>query len=210
MTPDLLLLDLDGLIRHWRDSGAREGERLAGLPPGAFEAAYQLPEYQLAQLGVLTDQQWADAVRGHLASRYGPAAAGHAMTPWRADRGEIDHHMVALVRAARAHLPVAILSNTTTALEADLRLHGIADAFDAVFSSAVLGAAKPAPAVYRAVTAAMGVRPERVFFTDDEMLHVQGARHAGLRAELFSGAAMFAASLARYGLPCVSAAADAA
>lgn len=49
-------------------------------------------------------------------------------------------------------------------------------AFDRVFSSAILGAAKPAPAVYRAVAATMGVRPERVFFTDDEMLRVHGAR----------------------------------
>jgi HAD superfamily hydrolase (TIGR01509 family) len=99
---------------------------------------------------------------------------------------------------------------TLEQLEADLRLHGIADAFDAVFSSANLGAAKPAPAVYRAVTAAMGVRPERVFFTDDEMLHVLGALHAGLHAQLFTGAASFAAALARCGLPCVSAPADAA
>lgn len=167
MTPDLLLLDLDGLIRHWRDTGVREGEHLAGLPPGAFDAAYTLPEYQLAQLGVLTDEQWADAVRDYLTSHHGPAAE-RAILAWRADRGEINHRMLALVQAARAHLPVAILSNTTSALDADLRLHGIADAFDAVFTSAVLGVAKPAPAVYRAVTAAMGVRPGRVFFTNDE------------------------------------------
>ncbi len=28
----------DGLIRHWRDTGAREGERLAGLPPKTCNA----------------------------------------------------------------------------------------------------------------------------------------------------------------------------
>jgi len=207
MTPDLLLLDLDGLIRHWRDTGAREGERLAGLPPGAFEAAYILPEYQLAQLGVLTDQQWADAVCDHLVRRYGPAAY-RAITPWRADRGEIDPHMLALVQAARTHIPVAILSNTTSALEADLRLHGLQDAFDAVFTSAHLGAGKPAPAVYRAVAAVMGVRPGRVFFTDDEMIHVRGACHAGLHAELFTGTIAFAAALTRCGLPGFSPAAD--
>jgi beta-phosphoglucomutase-like phosphatase (HAD superfamily) len=70
----------------------------------------------------------------------------HGASPWRADRGEIDQHMLALVRAARRHLPVAILSNTTSALPADLRLHGISGAFDAVFTSAELGVAKPAPA----------------------------------------------------------------
>ena len=58
MTPDLPLLDLDGLIRHWKGTGTREGERLAGLPDGALEAACTLPGYILAQLGVLADEQW--------------------------------------------------------------------------------------------------------------------------------------------------------
>jgi hypothetical protein len=31
-----------------RDTGARDGERLAGLPAGTLDIAYRLPEYQLA------------------------------------------------------------------------------------------------------------------------------------------------------------------
>jgi hypothetical protein len=92
MTPDLLLLDLDGLIRHWKDTRAREGERLAGLPDGALEAACTLPGYILAQLGVLTDEQCADAIRDHLIRQYGPSAR-KAIPPWRADRGETGQHM---------------------------------------------------------------------------------------------------------------------
>lgn len=199
MTPDLLLLDLDGLIRHWKDTGARQGERLAGLPDGALEAAYTLPEYKLAQLGVLTDDQWADAVRDHLIRQHGPAART-AIPPWRADRGEIDQQMLALVQAARRHLPVAILSNTTSALPADLRLHGISGAFDAVFTSAGLGVAKPAPVAYQAVASVMNIRPGRMFFTDDEQIHVQGARHAGVPAERFTSPAQFLATLTRLGV----------
>jgi HAD superfamily hydrolase (TIGR01509 family) len=207
--PDLLLLDLDGLIRHWKDTGAREGERLARLPAGAFEAAYALPEYKLAQLGVLTDEQWADAVRDHLISQHGPSAR-KAIPPWRADRGEIDRHMLALVQAARQHLPVAVLSNTTSALPADLRLHGISDAFDAVFTSAELGVAKPAPVIYQAVASMMNIQPGRMFFTDDEMIHVQGARHAGVPAERFTSTVQFRATLTRFGLPLGSPASSAA
>lgn len=200
MTPDLLLLDFDGLIRHWRDTGAREGERLAGLPAGTLEVAYRLPEYQLAQLGVLTDEQWAATVCGHLISRHGPAAEA-AIGPWRADRGEIDRQMLDLVQAARHRVPVAILSNTTSAFHDDLRVHGLSEAFDAVFTSAGLGAAKPAPATYLAVTAALGIGPGKVFFADDEMIHIRGARHAGMQAEQFTSPAQFAATLARAGLP---------
>jgi len=209
MTVDLLLLDLDGLLRHWRDTGAREGEHLAGLPEGTLGSAYSLPEYKLAQLGVLTDEQWADAVRDHLISQHGPGART-AIAPWRADRGEIDHQMLALVRAARRHLPVAILSNTTSALPDDLRLHGISEDFDAVFTSAGLGVAKPAPAAYRAVAAALGISPRRIFFTDDEMIHVHGARHAGLQAEQFTSQHWLSATLASLGLDLAAAVSSAA
>jgi HAD superfamily hydrolase (TIGR01509 family) len=200
LIPELLLLDLDGVIRHWRDTGARDGERLAGLPEGTLETAYSLPEYELAQLGVLTDQEWADAVRDHLISQHGPAART-AIPAWRADRGQIDQEMLALAQAARQHVPVAILSNTTSALPADLRLHGISGAFDAVFTSAGLGVAKPAPAAYRAVATTMGISPGRIFFTDDELIHVHGARHAGLQARQFTGPGQFRATLASLGIP---------
>jgi HAD superfamily hydrolase (TIGR01509 family) len=200
MTPELLLLDLDGLIRHWRDTGARDGERLAGLPEGTLETAYSLPEYELAQLGVLTDQEWADAVCDHLVSQHGPAART-AIPAWRADRGEIDWQMLDLIQSARQHVTVAILSNTTSALPADLRLHGISGAFDAVFTSAGLGVTKPAPAAYRAVAAAMGTTPARIYFTDDELIHVRGARHAGLQAGQFTGPDQFSATLASLGVP---------
>ena len=200
MTPQVLLLDFDGLVRHWRDSGAREGERLAGLPAGALDIAYRLPEYQLAQLGVLTDGQWAAAVRARVIARHGPAAQA-AIGPWRADRGQIDHQMLSLVQAARRHVPVAILSNTTSAFHADLCLHGLSGAFDAVYTSAALGVAKPAPAAYLAVAAALGTSPGQVFFADDEMIHVRGARHTGMQAEHFTSPARLAAALARAGLP---------
>jgi putative hydrolase of the HAD superfamily len=80
------------------------------------------------------------------------------------------------------------------------RLHGISGAFEAVFTSAGLGVAKPAPAAYQAVATAMGTSPGRIFFTDDEMIHVRGARHAGLQAEQFTGPGQLSATLARLGL----------
>lgn len=199
MIPELLLLDFDGLIRHWRDTGASAGERLAALRPGTLDIAYRLPEYRLAQLGVLTDEQWAASVRDHITARHGVAAQA-AIGPWRADRGEIDHRMLGLVQAARRRVPVAILSNTTSAFAADLEHHGISGAFDAVFTSADLGVAKPAPAAYLAVAAALGISPGQIFFSDDEMIHVHGARHAGLHAEQFTSTAGLDADLAGLGL----------
>jgi putative hydrolase of the HAD superfamily len=118
--------------------------------------------------------------------------------------------MFTIVQAARRHVPVAILSNTTSALAADLRLHGLSGAFDAVFTSAALGVAKPAPAAYLAVAAALGTRPGRIYFTDDEMIHVRGARHAGLMAGQFTCPGQLSATLAGLGLPLAAACSTAA
>src|SRR5262249_10513657 len=153
----------DGLIRHWRDVGARDGERLAGLPVGALELAYRIPEYQLAQLGVLTDDQWAAAVTDHLTRHHGPHAAA-AIAPLRADRGEIDPAMLTLVRAARSRVPVALLSNTTDRIHDDLAGHGILEDFDLVLASTDLGVMKPAPVAYQLAARRLGLPPERIFF----------------------------------------------
>jgi hypothetical protein len=56
----------------------------------------------------------------------------------------------------------------------------------------------------------MNIQPGRMFFTDDEMIHVQGARHAGVDAEQFTSPAQFHATLIRLGLPLSSPARNAA
>lgn len=201
MVIDALLFDMDGLFRHWRDTGARTGEHRAGLPAGTFDRyAYQHPSYRLAQLGVLTDQQWADDVTARLVADFGDRAQA-AIAPWRADRGEIDPVMVDLAAQARRQgLPVAILSNTTTAFRTDLAHHGLTDAFDEVFPTAELGVDKPAPAAYRLAAARLGVPPQRIFFADDEDHYVAGARATGMHTHRFTTATRLAAQLTLLGI----------
>ncbi|MGH3379426.1 MAG: HAD family hydrolase [Actinoallomurus sp.] len=196
-----LLCDMDGLFRHWHDTGAHHGEQIAGLPAGTIGTyAYQHPSYRLAQLGVLTDEQWADDVTRRLVADFGPAAM-QAVEPWRTDRGQVDPVMLDLLAQARHHLPVAVLSNTTTAFRADLEHHEIADAFDFVFPTAELHVDKPAPLAYLTAAQKMGMPPGQLYFTDDEAPYVAGARHAGLRAHLFTGPDTFTAQLNRLGIP---------
>jgi putative hydrolase of the HAD superfamily len=202
MVIDALLLDMDGLFRHWRDTGARTGERRAGLPAGTIDRyAYQHPSYRLAQLGVITDDDWAEDVADRLATDFGPTART-AITPWRADRGDIDPTMIDLAGQVRAHgLPVAILSNTTTAFRADLAHHGITTVFDQVFPSAELGVDKPAPQAFLLAAHHLDVLPQRIFFADDEAVYVAGARRAGMHAHRFTSPAGLAARLTLLGIP---------
>ncbi|WP_331765305.1 HAD-IA family hydrolase (plasmid) [Streptomyces sp. NBC_01384] len=196
---DGLLLDMNGLFRHWHDIGARRSEHLAHLPEGTIARyAYEHPAYRLARVGVLTDQQWAEDVADRLATDFGPHVR-HALSPWRTDRGEPDPVMTNLLTEIRQHLPVGVLSNSTDALRADLQYHGIT--FDHVFASADLGVDKPSPHAYRSAAEHMGIPTHGLAYFDDEPTFVQAARSTGMQAHLFTTAAEFAARLRELGLP---------
>jgi HAD superfamily hydrolase (TIGR01509 family) len=193
-----VLCDMNGLFRHWHNTGARAAENAAGLPDGTIAAyAYQHPAYRLARVGVLTDQQWADDVADRLAHDHGPHVRD-ALPLWRTDRGTADTTMIDLLAQVRRQVPVGVLSNCTDALAADLDHHQIA--FDHVLPSALLGADKPSPLAFRAALQTMGHPADRVLYFDDEPTFVTAATRTGLHAYLFQGPHHFARTLRAHGL----------
>jgi glucose-1-phosphatase len=111
--------------------------------------------------------------------------------------------VLALVRRVGARAGIAVLSNNGMLLRAAIdgifpelkRLFG-----PAVYFSAEFGAAKPDPAIYRAVLARHGVAPDEALFVDDLEENVVGARAAGLHAHRFVSAATLAGELIRHGV----------
>jgi putative hydrolase of the HAD superfamily len=196
-----VLFDMDGVIRHWDSEGAYAGEATYGLPRGAIEeVAYTIPEFMATQVGTVTARQWADAVGRALAERYGPGAE-KAADVYFDYAGRVDREMVALVAAVREHTTVALLSNATDQLREHLAHHELVDAFDVVFCSAEIGVAKPDPAIYVHAATVLGVAPADCFFTDDRPENVDGARAAGMHAEVFTNRATLTAHLRELGVP---------
>ncbi|MDX8051921.1 HAD-IA family hydrolase [Lentzea sp. BCCO 10_0798] len=147
----LLLLDLDGVLRSFPP-----------LPAALAEVAFEPSLLRRAITGEISDEQWRQAV--------GPDFA--------ATSGEVIPEALALVRVARRQCFVALLSNATTRLEADLALLGLDGEVDAVFSSARLGLAKPDPAIYRRVLDELGYSTG--VFCDDDAENAAAATAAGL------------------------------
>jgi putative hydrolase of the HAD superfamily len=195
-----VLFDMDGVIRHWDDVGARAGEEAAGLPYGSIErVAYSVPEFTRTQVGEATARQWADAVARALVAEHGPGAAV-AADLYFSYAGRLDTEMVALVAAVREHCSVALLSNATDQLGEHLAHHRLVDAFDVVFSSAEIGLAKPDTAIYHHAATVLSVEPGACFFTDDRPENVDGARAAGMHAEVFTGRAALVEHLRALGV----------
>lgn len=182
---DAVVLDLDGVLRHWDPEGIPTAEATLDLPPGTIgDAAFEPDRLARAMDGRLAFEGWAAEI-GETVARDHPVAAesvalAFADMPWRIDLDVLD-----VVRALRrGGVPVAILSNASTRLQRELADAGLTGEVDLVVSSADIGVAKPDPAAFRHVADALGVPVERCAFTDDTAVNVAAAAALGMRTEL--------------------------
>ncbi|MFD6798081.1 HAD-IA family hydrolase [Streptomyces cyaneofuscatus] len=183
-----MLCDLDNVIRFYDTAPLAAREREAGLPVGlTMEIAYA-PEIDLPLLlGRITPDAWVEAIAAGLAERTGgdtelARTLGRALAeaPFRADA-----EVVALLRRARTHVPVVLVTNATLQLDDDLALLGLTDLADAVVTSAVEQVAKPDPAIYRIAAERAGVPAERCLFVDDRQENVDAATDLGMTGVLY-------------------------
>ncbi|MEO9237725.1 MAG: HAD-IA family hydrolase, partial [Jatrophihabitantaceae bacterium] len=143
----------------------------------------------------ITDQQWRAAIADELAERYGPAGR-RSVRDWSRSAGEVAAEVLALVRQQRLVRPVALLSNATDRLPADLARLGLDRELDAVFSSWQLGLAKPDPAVFIAVSARLGSAAGDCLLVDDAAENVRAAIEVGMLGHHFRTVAGLVAFLA--------------
>src|SRR4051812_3420368 len=119
---DALIVDLDGVIRHWNLDdfealATSSGVSRADLGAIAFERALIAD----AMTGVLTAEAWAQEIGRRAAETHGcdadTIAGGFAALGWT-----VDQHAVALLRDVRGagEAKLALFSNASTKLEADL------------------------------------------------------------------------------------------
>jgi putative hydrolase of the HAD superfamily len=199
--PDALLVDMDGVIRHWDAGIIARGDELLGLEAGTFaRVAFDEELLRKATVGELTDEAWRDAVITCLVEDHG-CDPGAAAAAWIGDEFTIDSRVVELLSGVRAagHR-VVLLSNATTRLESDLEKVGLAAAFDAVVNSSRVALAKPDPAVYTHAAEAAAAAVGACLFVDDRAENVAGALAAGVPAVAFRSPVRLEAVLRRTGL----------
>jgi putative hydrolase of the HAD superfamily len=102
-----------------------------------------------------------------------------------------------------AGLRTGILSNLPRPLGEKLRAEeGFLSHFDQVTFSYELGVIKPEAEIYHNAIQGLGVAPMEALFLDDRPENVEGARAAGIHAEVFTTWEQFLErDRARYGLP---------
>jgi glucose-1-phosphatase len=103
----------------------------------------------------------------------------------------------------QTRFPMGILSNTCVTHWDYCRQHYafVRECFQLPLASFDLGMLKPHRDIYDEAAKRAGVAPEEVFFTDDLIDNVEGARAAGWQAEQFTGARKLVADLRDRGVP---------
>jgi len=91
----------------------------------------------------------------------------------------------ALERLRAAGLRLGVVSNSDGRVDAALSAAGLRDCFEVVLDSALFGAEKPDPAIFRAALEALQVAPDEALYVGDLYeVDVVGARAAGIQAIL--------------------------
>ncbi|WP_018351009.1 HAD-IA family hydrolase [Longispora albida] len=206
-----LLLDFDGVLRHFPAERLIEVEAAHDLPPGMLAeiAFHHSLGYPLVE-GKISHAEWQELTADALAPRAWPPhdlraplpegeqeaartdgrleRARAAVADWQAHHGTVDPVILDFVREVRAAgIPVALCSNATDRLDADLAELGVAGEFDVVINSSVIGLRKPDKAYYLEAAAKLGVPAKLCLLVDDSHTNVQGARVSGTAAYRYTG-----------------------
>jgi putative hydrolase of the HAD superfamily len=92
----------------------------------------------------------------------------------------------------RSHYRLAVISNADGKIEALLQRNGIADCFESMIDSGIVGCEKPAPRIFRVALEAMEVSAsESLYVGDVHSVDYIGATRAGMQAILFDVAGAY-------------------
>ena len=181
--PTALLVDFDGVLRSYDMRVPGPLETANGLDEGEILAVASDPALLIpAILGRVSRAGWLTDIAVALADRVGGLeTAEKLVADWDTYRGEIVPEVLDTIEFLRAAgVPVALCTNATDDLRDDLARFGLAEAFDAVASSAEIGYVKPMPEFYRAACDAVDTAPGYCLLVDDTVRNIAGARAAGL------------------------------
>jgi len=183
-----VLTDLDGVIRFFPADRDRSIELKYGLPMGAIAKVAFSPRLLLPAIkGVLPDELWRERIALELTQAHPRVQCRAAVNEWSDFPGQVETETLWFLRAYCSSMPLILLTNATSRLEEDLRKLDILRTFDKIFSSSLLGVAKPDPAVYRKVASLLQLEPREILFLDDSIENTTAAAAEGFPVIHYQG-----------------------
>ncbi|MCZ7440178.1 HAD family phosphatase [Micromonospora sp. WMMC241] len=177
---DAVLFDLDGVIVDSEPVWEEVRRAYVAAHGGTWQ-----PDTQRRLMGMSTGE-WAGYLSGELGvDRSAEQVATEVVAEMArryAERVPLIDGADAVVRGVAARWPLGLASSSPTRLiAAALDATGLADAFGATLSTEETARGKPAPDVWLAVAARLGVDPARCVAVEDSSNGVRSAAAAGCR-----------------------------
>ncbi len=188
MTIRAILIDLDGVLRHWPrpwDAASEPGQRR--VEDEVFKVAFAPELLHQAITGVITHDEWTAETIARLSIDWPEDDARRAVVDWVNSVPLIDSRVRELVSEWRQVVPVVLITNATSRLGRDLAVIGLDGAFDAIVNSSETGQAKPDPDIFAAALSRAGAAPDQAIFIDDSATNVEAAVALGLLGYRFDG-----------------------
>jgi putative hydrolase of the HAD superfamily len=197
--PTHVFFDIGGVLgtNGWDTEQRMNAAAQFGLD-GEFDARHR----EIAgdwELGRLTVDEYLD-----IAVFYEPRPfSREAFYAWMKDQSRPFEESVRLARrvAERGHASLFTLNNESAELNQHrIEKFGLADIFDAFFSSCWLGVRKPTPRIYTVALAATQASPAQSLLIDDRAQNLGPAAARGMRTILYRNPAQLEEALVREGL----------
>lgn len=195
-----VFFDFDGVLRNW-DYEMDGLEENFGIPLASFrEIAFSKESVTPAIRGEITDPQWRANVCRKMAELHPGKDAAGATKFWDSRVGELVPEVLSIVNECKVVTNVALFTNATSKLNADMKALGIDNLFDYVVNASEIGWIKPEPEVYAEALKIAGVEANEAFFTDDGQEQVNAAIQLGWTGYHFEDAAGLRAALVDAGV----------
>lgn len=180
---DTILIDFDGVLRHWIGSEIKDAETALGLAKGTlFSHAFSHKLLFPAITGKVAHEQWQEQVKAKLAQTHNDNVASKLVKAWQQASWEIDFTFLQSLKQLAPTCQYVLVTNATSCLDADLKNAGLTSAFDVVVNSSKIGVTKPDPLFFRKALSLAGSQACRAVLIDDSLDNVTAARTLGIES----------------------------
>lgn len=178
---DTILIDFDGVLRHWSGTEVKDAETRLGLDSGAlFAWAFSQELLSPAITGITSHEEWSERVHSKLARLYGDNIASQLITAWQSASWEIDFNFLQDLKELMPTRQLILVTNATSRLESDLKRAGLMSTFDGVVNSSQIGVAKPEHRFFEQALLVADSQAQNAIFIDDSLKNVNAARSLGI------------------------------
>ena len=180
---DTILIDFDGVLRHWVGSEVNDAERTLGLASGTlFSLAFSHELLFPAITGEVTHEQWHERVKSKLVQRHTDEVASKLIKAWNEASWEIDFELLHSLKHLAPTCQYVLVTNATSRLDADLQRASLRSAFNVVVNSSQIGVTKPDRLFFYQALSIADSQVCRSVFIDDSLDNVNAARSIGIES----------------------------